>query len=491
MNSVSGNNKVIALNLFIFLFSLYLFTASGNNIYPFHDQGVRFAVTRSIVEDGTLIIPDGMGIKGVSGKDYSFYGIGQPILAIPFYITGRYIGGEPGAQGMVSIMNQLAVAVSGVVVFFFITNLGYSKRTALIVTVFYSIGTFAWPQSKHPFDNPEEMLFVLLAVFFVHFYVKSGKVLYLVLSSASLGFAFITRATSLFTLLPIFIYLSFSQFEECPDRKTKLKVFKDVTVYALVFFFFVLIHLWYDYIRFGSVFETGYALRAERIGINFFTGTPLIMGICGFLVSPGKGFFYYSPISILFLFSIKGFYRKHRGLTLCILGIIFPYLIFLSKNIFWHGDWCWGPRYLFVVTPLLMITISDFVEKLFKNGKSLRYAVLFLFVISIFIQVAGISVDFNQYFVENEVQASENRRNFEWEKSPIIYQVRSIPVIWNCIGEKFCDQKNNAIGFKVFDFWWFYTIYSGTPIYVMLMELSLLGFIITISWFRVLKLVNE
>src|SRR4030066_26158 len=71
---------------------------------------------------------------------------------------------------------------------------------------------------------------------------------------------------------------------------------------------------------------------AERMGINFFTNT-LFIGLSGFLISPGKGFFYYSPVAILFFFSIKPFLKKHLLLGISFILIMLSYLLFLSKYV--------------------------------------------------------------------------------------------------------------------------------------------------------------
>lgn len=519
MEPVVGN-RGISFYLFLFLLGVYLFTAEGNNIDSSDQQQVRFAVTESIIEEGDLSIPDGMGVKGNYSKDYSWYGIGQPVLGIPFYLIGRFIGGHEGAKWMVSVMNPLVVAASGTVLFLFVVNIGYAKKTALLITVFYAFGTLAWPQSKHPFDHPVEMLFVLLAVFYAQIFVKSSKTQHLLISSVSLGFAFLTRPPAVLALLPIFVFLSYTRLENNFTMKRVLEAIKDCTIYSLAFAPFVLIQLWSNYVRFGSILETGITLMFQRAGLDFFTGTPFITGIQGFLISPGKGFFYYSPISILIFLSIQGFYKRNKGLTLCILGIAFSYLIFLSRNIFWHGDWSWGPRYLFVITPLLMLPVADIVERNLREGKwTLRYMIIALFGISICVQIIGVSVDWNRYFFSLQVEKGVRYKSvgardnpllleppsgihFEWDKFPIAYQAEAAIKIWKGLKDyKVVDEPEKTytvqealrylIRFNVFDFWWLYALYTGTPLYIVLLELTLFGFIIVFSWVRILRMVNE
>lgn len=518
MESMVGN-RGIAFYLFLFIFAVYLFTAQGNNVYFSDQQEVRFETTRSTVEEGDLSVPDGMGVKGDDGKDYSWYGIGQSLLAIPFFIIGKHLGGEVGAQGMVSLLNLFVVAASGVVVFVFINNLGYSKKTALAVTVFYAFGTLAWPQSKHPFDHPVEELFVLLAIFYAQGYVNGGRTTYLISSAASLGFAFITRVPAVLSLAPIFLLLSYRHLEGGYTAKRVSSAIRDCSIYSLALAPFVLMQFWYNYARFDSIFETGITLMAQKAGIDFFAGTPFITGLSGFLISPGKGFLYYSPISILFFFSIRGFYRRHRGLTLCILGIIASYLAFLSRNIYWHGDWSWGPRYLFAITPLVMLPVADFVERVFEIGKKfLIYSILALFAISMAVQVIGVSVDFNRYFTSLQVEKGvpftivggngvpyirepTSGTHFEWDKSPIAYQAASALKIWEGLKEyKFIAEPEkiytpqealeSSLWFNTFDFWWLRALYTGAPPYLILSALVILSFIIIFSWIKLLRLVR-
>jgi len=517
-NKNSAGNRVIAFYLFIFLFCIYLFTAQGNNIISSDQQEVRFETTRSIVEKGELAIPDGMGVKGNYGKDYSWYGVGYSVLAIPFYVIGSLAGGNIGAQGMVSIVNQVVVALSGVIIFSFIASLGYARKTAFVVTIFYALGTIAWPQSKHPFDHPVEMLFVLLAIFYAQIFAKSRNVRYILLSSASLGFAFLTRPPTVLALPSIFALLALSRITDFKKEEMVAGI-RDCVVYSLAFIPFLAVQLWYNYARFGSIYETGITLMAEKAGIDFFAGTPLLTGLAGFLYSPGKGFFYYSPISILFFLSISGFYRRNKGLAICIIGIVVSYLLFLSRNIYWHGDWSWGPRYLFVITPLIILLIADLIERyLWNDGKIFKSAVFILFGLSMLVQIIGVSVNFIHYFISLQVDKGVQftsvggndvpyileppaGTHFEWDKFPIVYQASSALKIWKGLKDYRFIESNKIyepdealkyyLRFNVFDFWWLYALYTGAPPYAILLALLTLSFVMILSLYRIVTLIRE
>ena len=57
------------------------------------DQGaLRYEVTAGIVEKHDLAISNGHGVQGKDGRYYSYYGLGWSVLAVPFYMVGKFIG---------------------------------------------------------------------------------------------------------------------------------------------------------------------------------------------------------------------------------------------------------------------------------------------------------------------------------------------------------------------------------------------------------------
>ncbi len=469
----------ISFNCFMFFVAVYLLSASPNNAIDTDASRARYEVTRSIVEEFDLSIPSGLGIRGIDGRDYSWYGLGQSVLAIPFYILGKYINTPENA---VSLIPQFYGAATAVIVFLFSIALGYSRRTSLGVSMFYGLGTFAWPLAKQPFDHTIETFFILLSVYFIYRYVTGEKLLYLLLSGFSLGFAFITRQTSILVIPPLFILMIVYYLKRYNLKTTAKQIIRDIILFSLAFLPFIGLSFWYNYYRFGSIFETGYQLIAERTGIDFFTGTSLLTGLSGFMISPGKGFFYYSPVAILFFFGIKSFFKRHLELTLCFILIILSYLFFLSTNLYWHGDWAWGPRYLLIITPFLIIPIAELIEsKTWGMKLSMRAFVYFLVAVSFIIQIAAVSVYFQKYFFhlmsdKNEkfsivrgvgVQliiepATENY--FHWHKSPILAQFRFIYRIAHNLNDyQFSELSKDATEnetikadprLNIFDFWW-------------------------------------
>jgi hypothetical protein len=486
------NNKgLIPIFIFLFFLGVYSLTSSGN-VHGTVDGTVRYAVTKSIVDSGSVSIPEDlgryMGVTGTNGNYYSWYGIGQSALMTPFYVIGKAVGMP---EFIVSLFNPLISAITCVVVFLFCVRLGYCNRTAVIVTLMYGLGTIAWPQSKGPFEHPLETALIMLSIFLIHLHVGNKSNLKLILSAVLLGIAFITRVPTLLTIFPVLLYLLFSHIR----GKTLISFFKEAIIYGITLVPFGIFFLCYNYVRFGDVFETGYSKSLNHLGIDTF-GTPLHVGLYGLILSPGKGFLLYSPIVILFILALKNFYKKNKGLTIAFLTLITAYLLFHSKYYAWHGDWAWGPRRLTVLTPFLMIPLAELFEGgMLKRFIHVKILAISLLAISISIQIAAVTVNLNKYFIENQLPSRNLPTHiyFDPRYSPIKEQFKFIVEIAKKIRyytppeiqTDTNDAKaiNEQITLNVPDFWFVYYIYAGAPkrlvVGMLIIPLALTAFSLT------------
>ncbi len=492
----------IAGKLFIFFVSIYLLTASDYYYLTDVSQS-RIETAESIIERSDLTVLEGVGIRGDDGRYYPLFGIGSALLAIPFYVVGKLMGGPP--ENAVHVMNQLIGAATAVVVFLFSLSLGYSRRASLSVAIFYGLGTAAWFLAKDQGDHAMEIFFVLLSVYSMYRYLRYDNRLYLLASALSIGVGFITRYTSLLALPPIFLMILLWRRRTIPGTAVKMTA-RDILFFLTGFLPFVCFVLWFNYYRFGSILETGYSLLASRSRLDFFTGTPLLTGLSGFLVSPGKGFFYYSPITLLFFFSLKSFVKNHLDLAVCFVGLMIFYLLFLSKNVFWHGDCTWGPRYLYVITPFLIIPAAELIDSpLWPMRKFTKISVYSLFILSLSIQLAAISVSPDKYFFslkENGIKfivadvegippliEPPSDIYFDWHRSPLPAQFRYVyNAARNMTVYKYTELPEGTPAEKIkaspdmniFDFWWLHKYfvegsYSGFIVALVLLFFAVLS----------------
>lgn len=496
--------KFAAVNLFVFFASLYLFSASGLNFYETDAAQLRFAVVKSIIEKNDVNVPEEIGMRGADGRYYSWLGIGSALVSIPFYMVSSIL--HIPAKFIIQCLPIVFAAATAVIILLFVISLRYSSRTAILIALFYGLGTFAWPLSKQPFDHTMETFFVLLSIFLMYLYSHNRKTPLLLISALSFGFAFITRLTSLLILPSLFILMIYNNSKNLDAFKKNLgEILNDILLFCSVLIPFICLNCYYNYYRFGSIFETGYSLLAARTGLNFFGGTPLLTGLSGLLFSPGKGYFYYSPIAILFFPSFILFIQKHRSLGLALLLLIISYLLFISKNIYWHGDWAWGPRYILVLTPFFIIPLAGLIDSLASYKKIIKNIVYLIFSVSLAIQIAAISVDFQKYFfylrydenVKFEVASGSGVQNiqeppkevyFDCHYSPILKQFAFIYEIARGIRtyryaepmESLSVQANlkRVLSYNVFDFWWLYHFFIFKSYFGIVLALMLIIIII-------------
>lgn len=474
MNDFTENKRSLIVVFDIFLFSLtaYLLTASGVDSSDVSQS--RINVLSSLTNNFDLTMPMGSGIKGVDGKDYSWFGIGPVILTLPLYLFGKLSGSDSGA--LVSFINQLIGAAINVLVFIFARSIGNSIRNSTIISLMYGFSSMAWYYSKDPGDHNIETFFLLLAIYFMYRYTLEEKNSYLLYSAFALGFCLITRPNTIIAFPALMFLLGYDRLNKKLDFKTFLK---DITKFTIGLIPFTVLFMWYNIYRFGSIIETGHHFMAIQTGLNFFTGTDIFTGLSGLLFSPSKGFFYYSPVAVLFFISIHSFLKSDKKLALCFITLMCSYFIFYAKNIYWHGDWAWGPRYLLATLPYFIIPA---VALLNKSTKFIKLIILSTCILGVTVQLIAISIHPYRYFIH--LQQHENviftvakgsdvqpiiepppDTYFDWKKSPLLYQLRFIVESYkNIFDDNYKDDIEKKTGsslttdptMKVYDFWWSY-----------------------------------
>ena len=78
----------IQLLLFLFFLSIYVLTGQGS--IQSVDGKIMFFLTQAMVENQSVSFSEVVSIESVSGPQFSKYGLGMSVLAIPFYIFGRF-----------------------------------------------------------------------------------------------------------------------------------------------------------------------------------------------------------------------------------------------------------------------------------------------------------------------------------------------------------------------------------------------------------------
>jgi len=477
------------ISLFIFLLSIYLITMGGH-MYS-SDDTTLYYTSRSIVEESNINIPLNSDTKGlvavVYGIDrnfYSQYPIIQPLMAVPLFILGKLFASffhpdfyEFITRFVVSMFNSIIVALTAIVLYSFLLKF-YSKKVSLIVTLLFGLGTVVWPHSQTFLSEPLPTLFLLLTFYNLYKFKHNGETKNFILGSIFFGFTFVTKFISVLALLTIFIYLILENNKD-GILHIKLKNLRYCIIFTLFASPVIFFNQLYNYLIFGSFFTFGYA-KGSLNGLDLIK--PFYLGVYGLLLSTGRSIFVYSPPLLLFFFSIRQFYKKHKLEAIFLILFILAFLLFFSGLNFWHGQNSWGPRYLYYLIPFFLIPIGYCIDYLINKKHGYKFLTL-LFIISIFIQLLGFSMVFNYYidYTRPSLPISERDNpqspiflytiHFNPYYSPILGHLRLLPSL---IKNTFITQKVPKMPFDpqglyawywspVLDFWWAWWYYSGLP----------------------------
>jgi hypothetical protein len=392
---------------------------SGHLYSP--DEEIMFRTSESIAQvKGFIIDPiqeggDRFTDVGKEGKFFGHYGLGQSLLAVPFYWAGNLISAlniqiiPDGIRSntiayydrnlendihrfTVSRFQQVLTALVCVLLFQFGLMLGYSRKSSFLLALIYGTATMAFPFAKTFYSEPTTTLLLLSSFMCLYKFKLTNNLHYLSASGALLGYSLLTRVDSII-LIPIFlIYLIYLEGTE-RLRPAPLKVlFKRVIYWGIPLAVFAFLVGLYNYVRFSSFTHTGY----ESEGLTF--SYPFLDGFYGLLMSSGKSIFIFSPPILLFFPAIKKFWNEHRPEALFCSGLALSYILFYSKWESWAGGWTWGPRHVFQIHLFLLIPVLALFEKhLASKNKAFWLSVGALFALGIFVQIPGVLVSFMDY----------------------------------------------------------------------------------------------
>jgi hypothetical protein len=150
-----------------------------------------------------------------------------------------------------------------------------------------------------------------------------------------------------------------------------------------------------NHMRSGTIFQTGY----EGQGWT----TPILEGLSGLLLSPGKGLAFFSPLSILAVVGLVILWRTGWRSEATLIGSLFvTQLLFYSRWWAWAGGWTWGPRFLVSTQALLVLGLLPWLEN--RKGRILVAA---LATMGFLVQIIGVTTDTADYMTSNQFSYAE------------------------------------------------------------------------------------
>lgn len=395
--------------LWLFLLVVYLLTMAGR--LTSGDGEAMYLTTKSLLTEGRLSIqPRPETAPGRRGQSYSKYGIGQSVAQAPFFVLGQTIGkltaavDDRPARFAVGMTNSV-VSATLVALFWLLTrDLGCARGGATVAALVFGLATLAWPYARADFSEPLQAALLLLALYSLRRWRRGGGPHWAAAAGAAAGFAVLTKVASIILLPPLGLYFAMTLWQHVasqrreasehePGAHTTLRSLLAVPAALLPLGVCGALQLALNLHRFGSVTEFGYG-NEPAVGFT----TPLVVGVWNLLLSSGKGLFLYAPPVLLGLAFLPRLARREPLVATVILLVFLAELLYYARWWAWHGDWCWGPRYLVVTVPFIMLGWAPLFSRQSPAPAALLALASCLASAGLLVSSLGVAIDYGTYY---------------------------------------------------------------------------------------------
>jgi hypothetical protein len=316
------------------------------------------------------------------------------------------------------LANAFVTALTAWLLYRCVLELDYRPTVAVLTALAYGLGTMAWPYAKYLFSEPLTTLGLVLALWGllalrrsrrrrVHDTRRTGGAGFAFLAGVGLGLALLAKVANgvawpFFLAYGLWIIFYGREGGSCagmeegrglpaPTDQPGAYWLAGAFLAPLVLTGLVLAA--YNLARTGQLFDLGYAADETF-------STPLWLGLAGFLFSPGKSLFLFSPILLAALFGIPALLRRDRATALLSLAVVVAYPLLYAGWFMWWGGWSWGPRFLVPVLPFLCLFLAPVLDWALQSSRGWARALLIVLALaSVGVQVLGAAVDFNRYLL--------------------------------------------------------------------------------------------
>jgi len=337
----------------------------------------------------------------INGHVYNCYPIGTSIIALPFvFVLDKFLSRSFGfdlyrqlqnnVSGVEVLISSLIVALTGVL-FYYITRIFLNIEYSAFLTFIFAFCTSSWSVvTRCLWQHGPSMLVLTVSLYLILLSKESPWLVQF--TSIPLAFSYIIRPTNAIPIfiLSIYIFLKF--------RKYFLSYF---VVSSCIFYIFFL----FNFSIYHSLTSPYYSLHRLSLHKHY------LEALIGFLFSPGRGLFIFSPI---LLFSIYGFIIKIKSikfdsLDFFLVSIIVLHWFAISATPCWWGGHFFGTRFFADMTPYFMYFLIFAVEDIFNTKNKMH-----LFLVSILILLTCFS-----FFIQYRGATSHIPVSWCWEPNNI------------------------------------------------------------------------
>jgi hypothetical protein len=382
-----------------FLFCAFLLL--GGREPPWGDANVTYVTTKTLWESRRLDIeldapPYFFTVR--DGKKYGIAPLGNVVAMLPSYLIHKRLLGipklaeQPVAALATHFMPALLMAAAGALFYRAARRRKASPRLALLLTATLSFATICFVYARVAYAEALQTFALLLLV--ERTLAQGDKLTLPGMAIVGLAAGVLLNSKIVYALLlPLFVaYLLWAHLHDRARRDVR-RLAMAGGVALLAFLPFLVAAVWHNLIKTGTLYRSGHEGQAD------FFGGDLGAALYGFLLSPGKSLFLFSPPLILGVIGVAAAWRRRRAEALLLLGICVVALLVHAKFRIWHGGYCWGPRYLVALTPLLLLLALPWLPEALARGRVRlrRAAVGALLVAGLVVQLLGAAFYWDHY----------------------------------------------------------------------------------------------
>ena len=397
----------ISIALFILFISIYSLTYSGTYVtddeHILSSRSLSFALDEGANDFRVLGNNRVFELSQLSSDAVNI----EPAQTIIGSILVRLaVSLNTGRVQTLFLMNIWVTAASAVIIFITLIITGYTKITSLVLSLFIGFGSIVWPYSRTYFRDPLAMFFLSTAWMFLELLLTNSiephpkwkSIFYWIALFAFLSAGILSKNTIVIAI-PVFFLKLFSHYfrEYRINNFNNRKIFSQFWIPSTTFIVILLIWIFY----FPSNELLGrFTYSYYSYLFKFFTTTAhpgILEALIGPIISPGKSVFIFSPILVISLIGL--FFRWKAAWP----GWMYFFLLVVGQALFYDSLWTglvnWGLRFTLPAIPLLVIGAAPIVESLLKSIYG-KVSLIFLAVISVFIQMSGVLPPIEKYYID-------------------------------------------------------------------------------------------
>jgi len=421
--------------LFCAAFAFFsIFTPLGQAV---SDTACSVETAKSIVYRKSLSIDKNWVLRyakpGRNNRYYSKYGIGYAVSFVPEICIAALMSKvmpshkEYIERSILSFTNTLYASCIAVLFFILFVKLGYSPKLSLAAVFAICSSSILLPYSKIIQSETLTTLLLLLFLIIVADAQKIGPLLGALLGCILAALYLVKISNVIFTVI-----IGFYVFYNLKKRKCE----QGAGVLFLCISLLPLAGLLYlNWYRFGSVFNFGYGAEQKQFS------TPIMTGLFGFLFSPSKSLFIFSPLIITGFLGVKSFIVKHRLMAVTILALAIIDVVFYARWHDWPGGWAWGPRLIVPVIIIMHVFCIEFFARM-KAKVWAKTVFAVLFVIAVEVQFLGSMVSYQQIHYFYSDPFSVHNSQIEVAAKLFMHKAQGKEEIYTCKDFNFnCQEK--------------------------------------------------